>query len=300
MIRIGENLNVMVKKIGAAMMERNPKPIQDLAIAEAKAGVDYIDINLGPARKEGGALMTWVVQTVQEVVDTPLYLDTINIEAIEAGLKVYQNKKGKAVINSIMARPESMDSKFPLAQKYNAGVVALLWGPAGLPRDASERGVLAAELMQKATEFGIPNEDVWIDPIVTPVTSPQSQVQVPSCVEFMMMFQDFQEMAPGLRSTCGLSNVSNGAPDHLRPILNQTYMMMLERYGMVGAIVDAFDEELKAFATGSRADLRDLVFRTMDGEDVDPAALTKEQVNYIKTTKVLMGKILYSDSWLEF
>ena len=127
MIRIGENLNVMVKKIGAAMMERDPKPIQDLAIAEAKAGVDYIDINLGPARKEGGALMTWVVQTVQEVVDTPLYLDTINIEAIEAGLKVYQNKKGKAVINSIMARPESMESKFPLAQKYNAGVVALLW-----------------------------------------------------------------------------------------------------------------------------------------------------------------------------
>lgn len=300
MIRIGENLNVMVKKIGAAMMERNPKPIQDMAMAEAKAGVDYIDINLGPARKEGGALMTWVVQTVQEVVDTPLYLDTINIEAIEAGLKVYQNKKGKAVINSIMARPESMESKFPLAQKYNAGLVALLWGPAGLPRDASERGVLAAELMQKATEFGIPNEDVWIDPIVTPVTSPQSQVQVPSCVEFMMMFQDFQEMAPGLRSTCGLSNVSNGAPDHLRPILNQTYMMMLERYGMVGAIVDAFDEELKAFATGSRADLRELVFRTMDGEDVDPGTLTKEQANYIKTTKVLMGKILYSDSWLEF
>ena len=300
MIRIGENLNVMVKKIGVAMMERNPKPIQDLAMAEAKAGVDYIDINLGPARKEGGALMAWVVQTVQEVVDTPLYLDTINIEAIEAGLKVYQNKKGKAVINSIMARPESMESKFPLAQKYNAGLVALLWGPAGLPRDASERGVLAAELMQKATEFGIPNEDVWIDPIVTPVTSPQSQVQVPSCVEFMMMFQDFQEMAPGLKSTCGLSNVSNGAPEHLRPILNQTYMMMLERYGMVGAIVDAFDEELKAFAAGNRPDLRELVFRTMDGEDVDPGTLTKEQVNYVKTTKVLMGKILYSDSWLEF
>ncbi|MEW6334734.1 MAG: dihydropteroate synthase [Thermodesulfobacteriota bacterium] len=300
MIRVGENLNVMVKKIGAAMAERNPKPIQELAMAEAKAGVDYIDINLGPARKEGGALMTWVVQTVQEVVDTPLYLDTINIEAIEAGLKVYQNKKGKAVINSIMARPESMETKFPLAQKYNAGVVALLWGPAGLPRDASERGVLAAELMQKATEFGIPNEDVWIDPIVTPITSPQSQVQVPSCVEFMMMFQDFQEMAPGLRSTCGLSNVSNGAPDHLRPILNQTYMMMLERYGMVSAIVDAFDEELKSFASGDRADLRELVFRTMDGEDIDAGSVTREQLNYIKTARVLMGKILYSDSWLEF
>ncbi len=300
MIRIGENLNVMVKKIGAAMKDRDPKPIQELAMAEAKAGVDYIDINLGPARKEGAELMEWVVRIVQEVVDNPLYLDTINNEAIEAGLKVYKNKKGKAVINSVMARPESMAAKFPLAQKYNAGLVALLWGPSGLPRDASERGVLAAELMQKATEFGIPNEDLWIDPIVTPVTSPQSQVQVPSCVEFMMMFQDFQEMAPGLKSTCGLSNVSNGAPDHLRPIINQTYMMMLERYGMVSAIVDAFDEELKAFAGGSRPDLRDLVARTMDGEDVDVASLTKEQVNYIKTAKVLIGKTLYSDSWLEF
>ena len=300
MIRIGENLNVMVKKIGAAMAERNPGPIQELAIAETKAGADYIDINLGPARKEGGALMEWVVKTVQEVVDTPLYLDTINIEAIEAGLKAYQNKKGKAVINSIMARPESMEGKFPIASKYNAGLVALLWGPSGLPRDASERGVLAAELMQKAAEFGIPYKDVWIDPIVTPVTSPQSQVQVPSCVEFMMMFQDLQEMAPGLKSTCGLSNVSNGAPDHLRPILNQTYMMMLERYGMVGAIVDAFDEELKAFAAGHRPDLRELVFRTMDGEDIDLTSLTKEQANYIKTTRVLTGKTLYSDSWLEF
>lgn len=300
MIRIGENLNVMVKKVGAAMKDRDPKPIQELAIAEAKAGVDYIDINLGPARKEGAELMEWVVKIVQEVVDNPLYLDTINNEAIEAGLKAYKNKKGKAVINSVMARPESMAAKFPLAQKYNAGLVALLWGPSGLPRDASERGVLAAELMQKATEFGIPNEDLWIDPIVTPVTSPQSQVQVPSCVEFMMMFQDFQEMAPGLKATCGLSNVSNGAPDHLRPIINQTYMMMLERYGMVSAIVDAFDEEMKAFAGGSRPDLRDIVARTMDGEDIDFASLTKEQVNYIKTTKVLIGKTLYSDSWLEF
>jgi 5-methyltetrahydrofolate corrinoid/iron sulfur protein methyltransferase len=300
MIRIGENLNVMVKKIGAAMKERDPKPIQELAIAEAKAGVDYIDINLGPARKEGGELMDWVVRTVQAVVDLPLYLDTINTEAVEAGLKVYQNRKGKAVINSIMARPESMEAKLPLAQKYNAGLVALLWGPSGLPRDASERGVLAAELMQRAAEFGIPNEDVWIDPIVTPITSPQSQVQVPSCVEFMMMFQDFQEMAPGLKATCGISNVSNGAPEHLRPILNQTYMMMLERYGMVGAIVDAFDEDMKVFAApGGKKDLKNIVYKVMDGEDVDLRSLTKEQIDYVKTTKVLMGKILYSDSWLE-
>ena len=228
-----------------------------------------------------------------------MYLDTINAEAIEAGLKAYKNKKGKAVINSIMARPESMEAKFPLAQKYGAGLVALLWGPSGLPRDAEERGVLAAELMQKAMEHGIPGEDIWMDPIVTPITSPQSQVQVPSCVEFMKMFKDLQEVAPGMRSTCGLSNVSNGAPDHLRPILNQTYMIMLERYGMASAIVDAFDEGLKELAKGGRGNIKKLIHRIMDGEEIDLKSLRKEEADYVKTTKVLMGKILYSDSWLE-
>ena len=299
MLLIGENLNVMVKKIGTAMKDKDPKPIQELAIAEAEAGVDYIDINLGPARKGGGELMEWVVKIVQEVVDTPLYLDTINAEAIEAGLKVYQNRKGKAVINSIMARPESMDVKLPIAQKYDAGFVALLWGPSGLPRDAEERGVLAAELMQKAMEFGIAGEDIWMDPIVTPITSPQSQVQVPSCVEFMKMFKDLQEVCPGMRSTCGVSNVSNGAPNPLRPILNQTYLLMLERYNMASAIVDAFDEDLKRFARGGQDQLKKLVYRAMDGEEIDLKSLGKEEGNYVKTTKVLMGKILYSDSWLE-
>jgi 5-methyltetrahydrofolate corrinoid/iron sulfur protein methyltransferase len=298
MLLIGENLNVMVKKIGTAMKERDPKPIQELAIAEANAGVDYIDINLGPARKGGGELMAWVVKTVQEAVDTPLYLDTINAEAIEAGLQVYKNKKGKAVINSIMARPESMETKFPLAQKYQAEVVALLWGPSGLPRDANERGVLTAELMQKAMEFNIPSEDIWIDPIVTPITSPQSQVQVPSCVEFMKMFKDLQELAPGMKSTCGLSNVSNGAPNELRPILNQTYLIMLERYGMTSAIIDAFDEELKEFAKEKREDLKKLIYRIMDKEQIDLKSLSKEELDYVKTTKVLMGQILYSGSWL--
>jgi 5-methyltetrahydrofolate corrinoid/iron sulfur protein methyltransferase len=102
-----------------------------------------------------------------------------------------------------------------------------------------------------------------------------------------------------MKSTCGLSNVSNGAPEHLRPILNQTYMMMLERYGMASAIVDAFDEGLKKFAQGEREDLRKLVYRTMDGEEIDLKTLSKEQANYVKTTKVLIAKSLYSDSWLE-
>jgi 5-methyltetrahydrofolate corrinoid/iron sulfur protein methyltransferase len=294
---IGENMNVMVTKIGTAMKERDSKTIQELALSEAEAGVDYLDLNLGPARKGGAELMEWMVKTIQEVVDHPLYLDTTNVEAIEAGLRVYENRKGKAVINSIMARPERMESELPLAKKYDAGFVALLWGPEGMPRDEAERGVLATELMNKAAEYEIPYEDVWIDPIVTPVSSQQDQVK--SMVAFMMMFTDLQEMAPGLKSTCGLSNVSNGAPKDLRPILNQTYLMILQKYGMGSAIVDAFDDDLKAFARGEKSEISKLIGAVVDGQEPDFGSLSKELADYAKTAKILLGHSLYSDSWLE-
>jgi 5-methyltetrahydrofolate corrinoid/iron sulfur protein methyltransferase len=299
MIRIGENLNIIGKVTGTAMKERDPGPIKEMAIAEEKAGVNYIDINLGPARKDPAGMAEWIVKTVQEVTDLPIYMDTINPEAIEAGLKAYQNRKGKMVINSIMCRPESYDVKMPIAAKYGAGLVALLWGPAGMPRDAEERGALAAELMQKADEYGISPEDVWIDPIVTPCNTPISNVQVPAVVEFMKMFLDLQEMSPGLKSTCGVSNVSNGAPNHLRPILNQTYLTMLKRYGMSSAILDAFDEGMKIFAEGSRPDIEAIIYKAMDREAIDRASLTKEQLDYVKTTEVLCAYKLYSDDWLE-
>jgi 5-methyltetrahydrofolate corrinoid/iron sulfur protein methyltransferase len=212
-------------------------------------------------------------------------------------LKVYKNQKGKAVINSIMARPERMDAELPLAKNHDAGFVALLWGPEGMPRDEAERGVLATELMTKAAEYGIPNEDIWIDPIVTPVSSQQDQVK--SMVEFMKMFRDLQEMAPGLRSTCGLSNVSNGAPKDLRPILNQTYLMILERYGMASAIVDAFDDDLKAIARSKSQDINQLVGKVVDGDEPALGSLSKGEVDYVKTAKILLGHSLYSDSWLE-
>jgi len=298
MILIGENLNVMVKKIGQAMKDRDPKPIQELAVAEAEAQVDYIDINLGPARKGGEELMAWMVRTVQEVVDTPLYLDTTNINAIEAGLKVYENKQGKAVINSIMCRPERMEAQIPLVTKYDAGMVALLWGPEGMPRDAAERGVLAADILQRAAEAGVAGEDIWVDPIITPVNVQQNQLLEVN--QFMSELDMLAEvLVPGCRSTCGLSNVSNGAPENLRPILNQTYMIMLEKLGMKSYIVDAFDKDLHDIAHGGRKDIVHLIHQVMDGGDVDTGSLSKEGLDYVKTAKVLLGHSLYSDSWLE-
>ncbi|MES0362831.1 MAG: dihydropteroate synthase [Desulfobacteria bacterium] len=298
MILIGENLNVMVKSIGQAMKDRDPRPIQELAVAEAEAGVDYIDVNLGPARKGGEELMEWMVKTVQEVVDLPLYLDTTNVEAVEAGLKVYQNKQGKAVINSIMCRPERMDAQIPLVPKYDAGMVALLWGPEGMPRDAAERGILAADILQRAAEAGAAGEDIWVDPIITPLSVQQNQLM--ECNQFMSELEMIAEvLAPGCRSTCGLSNVSNGAPDHLRPILNQTYMIMLGKLGMKSCIVDAFDKDLHDIGRGKRPDVEALVHQVMDGSEPDLGSLDKEAQDYVKTAKVLLGHSLYSDSWLE-
>ncbi|ABW68985.1 dihydropteroate synthase [Desulfosudis oleivorans] len=293
MILIGESLNVISKKIGKAFKERDPKPIQEEALDQKAKGMDYIDINLGPAKKDGHELMPWVVQTVQEVVsDLPLVLDTSNIDAIAAALKVYKPTEKPVLINSIMARPERYEKMIPLAAEHNADFIALLWGPEGLPRDENERAALAVELMYAANEAGIENERLWFDGIVTPVNTQQDQLM--SLLNFQMMLAD---IAPGSKSTCGLSNVSNGPPSHLRPILNQTYMIMLERYGMYSVISDPLDEKLTDIAKGNRPDIVEVVHAVMDGEE--PDASTQEMVDYVKTAKVILGHSLYSDSWLE-
>jgi 5-methyltetrahydrofolate corrinoid/iron sulfur protein methyltransferase len=291
MFTIGENLNVINKGIGRAFKERDPKPIQEMAERLAAAKVDFIDINLGPARKDGEELMPWVVKIVQDVTDIPLALDTSNIPAIEAGLKVTKNK---AIINSIMARPERYTVMLPICKQYEAYMIALLWGPEGLPRDENERGSLAAELLYAANEAGIPNEDIFVDPIITPVNIQQQQLM--STLTFMSMLQD---IAPGAKSTCGLSNVSNGPPDHLRPILNQTYMIMLERNGMYSCIVDGFDDKILDIARGNRPDIVEIVHKVMDEENIDMGSLAKEMQDYVKTAKVILGQTLFSDSWLE-
>lgn len=295
MYLIGESLNVISKKIGRAFKERDPKPIQEEALSQKAKGMDYIDINLGPAKKDGHELMPWVVQTVQEVVsDIPLVLDTSNIDAIEASLKVIKEANYPHIINSIMARPERYQKMLPLAAKYNVDFIALMWGPDGLPRDENERASLAVELIYAANEAGIENDRIWVDGIVTPVNIQQPQLI--SLMNFQAMIQD---IAPGAKSTCGLSNISNGPPDHLRPILNQTYMIMLEHYGMYSVISDPLDEKLTDIAKGNRQDIVDVVIATMGGNAPDLGSISKEMQDYVKTVQVIMGEKLYSDSWLE-
>jgi len=111
-----------------------------------------------------------------------------------------------------------------------------------------------------------------------------------------MMLED---MAPGSKSTCGLSNISNGPPEHLRGILNQTYMTMLWKYGMKAVIADPLDKQQTSIAKGKRDDITSLIWGLMDGNDPGAAGLDKELLDYYKTYKVIMGETLYSDSWLD-
>ncbi len=291
MFLIGENLNVMSKKLGEAFQKRDAGPIRKMARAESQAGMDMIDLNIGPARKTGPDFMEWLVNVVQDETDLPLSLDTSNIEAIEAGLKA---AKTRPLINSISARPERIEALMPMAKKYNAPFIGLTLSTEGIPRDANERGLCAAEILAAAGGHGIPEEDIWIDPIVLPVNTQQMQIQ--GCTEFMMMLAD---LAPSAKSTCGLSNVSNGMPAHLRGIMNRTYLIILRRYGLHSAIVDAFDEKLVAIARNREPELESLVHSVMDGVDVDVGSLSQENAHYVKTARVLLGQTLYSDSWLE-
>ena len=291
---VAENVNVMSKSIGPAMKNKDEGPILKMAETCVENGADYIDINLGPARKGGPERMAWLVEIIQNHVHKPCYLDTSNAEAIEAGLKVHKNDWGRPVINSISADPARMELLFPLCKEYDAEAVALLYGPDGIPRDENERGELAATLQATAAEKEIPEKDLWYDPIVVPVSSQQNQVV--SCTMFMSMVT---AIAPEAKSTCGLSNISNGSPDKLRPILNQTYLCMLRHYGLYSAILDGLDKEILSIAKGGFPELDDICGRTADGEDIPLDSVDDKLRPYLKTAKLLMGKSLYSDSWLD-
>jgi len=292
-ITIAESINIMSKTIGPAIRERNKAPIQKMAVEETEAGADYLDLNLGPARKAGDEMMEWLVKTVEEVSDLPLFLDTTNPVAIEAGIKAA--KKNLPIINSISAQTESLQTKLPLVKKYGCDFVALTLSEEGIPRDAAERGMCLVTIMSAAAEMGIPNEKLWVDPIVLPISVDLNQV-----LAFQEFIPQVQEICPGAKTTCGLSNVSNGAPtDELRRILNRAYLAMLKKLGLYSAIVDSYDKEMMQLCAGKMADIEELVAKMMDGYEPDMNSLSEQQKNYAKSVRVLLGKVLYSHSWLE-
>ncbi len=291
MVIIGESIHIISKVVSDAIKERNPKPIQELAIAQNRAGADYIDLNLGPVRRDPEETMQWLVNAVQEVVVLPLSLDTMNPIAMEAGLKICNKRP---LLNSASGKTDSKEQMLPLAKKYSCDVVISVITDRGCPPGVDARVESIMETVALANEMGIPNEDIWVDPILLPVSA--SQAEVKETLEFVKILSD---LLPGIKSTIGLSNISNGTPEALRGILNRTYMVMLGRYGQYSVIADALDKELISLKRGEMPNIVDLIYRTMDGEDIDLSSLSPKERDYVKTTKVLTGEILYSHAWLE-
>ncbi|HEX16182.1 MAG TPA: dihydropteroate synthase, partial [Deltaproteobacteria bacterium] len=199
-----------------------------------------------------------------------------------------------ALINSASGRTDSKEQMMPLAVKYDCDIVISVLNDQGIPADAEARAESILDAVNYANELGIENERIWVDPIIMPVSVDQKAVR--EALEFMKMLQD---LLPGVKSTVGLSNVSNGTPKELRGILNRTYMVMLELSGTYSAIADAFDEELMALAKGKMPEIVELIRKVMEGEEIDPDSLPPKERDYVKTAKVLMGETLYSHTWLE-
>ena len=285
MILIGESINIMSHTIGPAIREKDAKPIQQMAVVQEEKGADYLDINLGPARKQGDEMMKWVVKTIEEVTELPLSLDTTNPVAMEAGLAVVS--KARALINSASGQSERLAQMLPLAKKYDADVIGLLLTNEGMPRDINERVNVALEIVARANELGIGNENVWIDPLMFTVTVDQNQVV--SMTEFFAMLPDL--FVPPTKSTLGLSNVSNGAPEELRTILNQAMYCILEPTGVYSAIVNVLDDDFMAVVNGISQ--KGSVQAYLNG--LDSEAKTRLE----KTMAVLKNEALYCHSWLE-
>ena len=275
------------------MKAREPGPIIEMANEEVADGGDFLDLNIGPARKDGPDLMPWVVKTVEAVTDCPLSLDTTNADALIAGIKAATHPQ-RHIMNSISLQPERMKKLIPVAAEAGCYVVGLLWGVDGMPRDSNERAAMTVDLVMAMNEAGIPNEKILIDPIATPITLGADQVM--SGLDFMAMVP---EIAPGAKSTVGLSNVSNGVSAEKRPYLNRAYLAMLMKTGIWSAIVDTYDHELVELAHGERPELLKIVHDIMEDNEPDPGDLSPKELEYYKTTRVLMGKTIFSESWLD-
>jgi 5-methyltetrahydrofolate corrinoid/iron sulfur protein methyltransferase len=303
-IGIGERIQIISKNVRAAIEGRDKAFIQDLAKKQVDCGAKMLDLNIGPQKKSGPEVMDWLVNTVQEVVDVPLSLDTTNAEAIEAGLKAC---KQKAIINSTNADPARMSVLFPLAAKYDVNIIALTLRATGLPVSADARvGILVEDLLPAAEEAGVNPQNIYVDPLAMTVNG--TQEHAPEVVSATLVTK--QMMDPPLHMTCGLSNVSNGAPEAVRPVLNRIYLTMLMGAGMDSVILDPFDKKLTETITllENRDDstaLGKVYLALYDacaaGEEFDPSIIDmsdQEQAAVAKTVRILQNKVIYAHNYL--
>ncbi|MDR2665776.1 MAG: dihydropteroate synthase [Oscillospiraceae bacterium] len=232
---IGERIHCISPVIKKAMDERDPEPIIKRAREQLDAGADYLDLNIGPAERGGDELMKWAVQLLQSELDNvPICLDTANKAAIEAGISVYNRAKGKPIVNSADAGDRIGNIDLAAA---NDAICLALCSKAGVPSDNDERMAYCQELLERGMTLGMDADDLWFDPLFLVIKGMQDKQM--EMLEFIKMLSDM-----GLKSTGGLSNVSNMMPKHIRPIMDSAMVAMSICMGLTSAIVNPCDLRL--------------------------------------------------------
>ncbi len=242
MLFIGERLNGMFRAVKKAIEERDKKAILEIAEKQMENGAHYLDINVGPVAA-GAEAMEWMVNTVQEIGDVKLSIDSAKVNIIEAGLKLCKNRP---ILNSITADDEKISSLLPIAKKFGAQVIALTMDDKGVPSTAEGRTELAAMILAAAQEYGFSTEDIYLDPLILPVNVAQDcPLQV---LKAIAMIRELDVPSP--KTILGLSNVSQKCAS--RELINRTFLAMAMYCGLDAAILDTNDTELVNTAITSR------------------------------------------------
>ena len=238
---IGERINPTGRKLLAEEMKAgNLERVEGDAIAQVAAGAQMLDVNAGVPLADEPGILAESIQLVQSVTDVPLCIDSSIIEALEAGLAVYQ---GKALLNSVTGEEERLEIILPMVKKYGAAVIGISNDDSGISEDINVRYEVAKKIVERAIDHGIPKEDVVIDPLVMPIGAiNQAGKQVLELVRRLR-----EELK--VNTTCGASNLSFGLPN--RHGLNATFLPMAISSGMPCAITNPMDKEIMQAVRGA-------------------------------------------------
>ena len=231
---IGERINPTGRRLLAAeMREGDYHRVEADALAQVAAGAHMLDVNAGIPLADEPAILAAVIKLVQSLVDVPLAIDSSIVEALEAGLAVYE---GKALVNSVTGEEERLERVLPLVAKHGAAVVAISNDESGISEDPDVRFEVAAKIVNRAADYGIPAGDVVVDPLVMPVGAMRyAGVQV-----FHILRRLRDEL--GVNSTCGASNISFGLPN--RHGINSAFLAMAIANGLTSAITNPLEREI--------------------------------------------------------
>lgn len=304
---ISENLHIISKSTKEAVLNRDEQYIRNLLQRQIDTNPDWIDLNIGPARAAFEGTMEWLVKIAAEMTNIPLSLDSTNTIEIEKGLKLSKSPQNW-IINSTSADEERLEKVSDLAAEYGSNIIALTMNSEfGIPKDSDKRLELAFEIVEKTSEKSIENDKIFFDPLILPVSVDQSQA-MEALNTIRMLKESFE---PQVLTTIGLSNVSNGCPKDMRPLINRVFAVMAMGCGMDSAIVDSFDEELLRINQVIEAQcceqphdklLIDLYNMMVNFEDLDSISFEQEdriQFEIYKTAEILLNKKVYSHSYLE-